>query len=168
MFRTKGFESQQFSVRDSGSLSRPREGGKLQLQAASLLTDRKETSKVFSKVQAASPVDQASLHPLELTSHDSGKNLASGPPKGGTEQISEAAAQRMSHNEAALAQTNGDQALQIMKANPTEEAMKTLVDRDRSSAVDLAVSRPEVMSMAMNSDMSGTFKDEVKQRIYGL
>jgi len=168
MYRPKNFESHQFSVRDSGSMSRPREGNRLQQQAASLLTDRKESSRAFSKVQASSPIDSSSLHPLELTHSDIGKNLSSGQAQGGVAPVTEAAAHRMSHNEGALAQTDGDQALQIMKANPTEEAMKTLVGRDRSAAVDLAVSRPDVMSMALNSDMSGTIKDEIKQKIYGV
>jgi hypothetical protein len=104
---------------------------------------------------------------LELTQNNIGKNPASSQPQSGLEQITEAAAHRMSHNEGAMAQANGDQALQIMTASPTEQALKTLVDRDRSAAVDLAVRNPDVMSMALNSDIKGTFADEVKQRISG-
>jgi hypothetical protein len=165
---SKGFEFKLGAVRDCASGVGSSEQNQLRRQAANLLTDRREPSASSGKTPDFGANGQSSLHKLELVSNDSGKGQDAAQSQGGLDQVTEAAAHRMSHSEAAMAQTDGDQAKTIMATSPTEAALKTLLDRDRSAAVDLAVQQPDVRSIALNSDINGTFQSEVKQRITGV
>jgi hypothetical protein len=163
----KGFEFKLGAVRDSASGVGSSEQNPLRRLAANLLTDPRESSARSGKTPDFGTQALSSLHKLEVVSNDSGKGQGAAQPQGGLDQVTEAAAHRMSHSEGAMAQTDGDQAKTIMATSPTEAALKTLLDRDRSAAVDLAVQRPDVQSIASNSDIKGTFQSEVQQRVTG-
>jgi hypothetical protein len=79
--------------------------------------------------------------------------------------LTESDAIRISNSTDELKNVNADQAKQIVEINPTEQALDTLIDRDRAAAVDLAVLRPDIGRILLNSDqISATVQKEVKVR----
>lgn len=86
----------------------------------------------------------------------------------GAVPLTEASMNQIANSPENLSKVNGDQARQIAEANPTEEAVGTLLDRDRSAAVDLAVRRADVATVVSNSDeLPDTYKEEVQVRRRG-